>query len=172
MSEARNLFSLAALDSFPKGEAAEDPQPSPLGKVARRPEEVKVSDLSRRVDSLAALVMAQNAVLERVAGILEAQTVNRTQERAIKAATAKRALELCRREGLKGRWVDDAFGKYWYNPERHMAEAIRKTLRELTGVRAAADIPARMYDAAMNHINTWDYPGAIRRVRRRLNREL
>jgi len=127
---------------------------------------------SRRVDSLAALVMAQNAVLERVAGILEAQTVSRTQERAIKAATAKRALELCRREGLKGRWVDDAFGKYWYNPERHMAEAIRKTLRELTGVRAAADIPARMYDAAMNHINTWDYPGAIRRIRREASCEL
>lgn len=119
-----------------------------------------MEELARRVDSLVALVMAQNAVLERVAGILAAQTVNRIQERAIRAAIGRRAKELCRREGLEPRdWTRPT-------PERMMAEAIRKTLRELTGARAAADIPARMYDAAMTHVSTWDYPGAIRRIRR------
>lgn len=116
--------------------------------------------LSERVDSLAALVMAQNAVLERVAGILEAQTVTRTQERALKAAIWRRAREICAREGIAPRYFTDK------DTVRMMAEAIRKTLRELTGVRAAGDIPARMYDAAMRHVTEWDYPGAIRRVRK------
>ena len=120
----------------------------------------ELHDLERKIDSLAALVMAQNAVLERVAGVLAAQTVNRTQERAIKAAIGRRAKELCRREGLEPRdWTRPT-------PERMMAEAIRHTLRELTGARAAGDIPQRMYDAALRHVTEWDYPGAIRRIRK------
>ncbi len=145
-----------------RGEA---PLPSSAGKgpgVRQTPPEA-VALLAERVDSLAALVMAQNAVLERVAGILAAQTVNRTQERAIKAAIAKRAKALCAREGLS---VCD-----WTRPtpERRMAEAIRHTLRELTGARAAGDIPQRMYDAAMRHVAEWDYPGAIRRIRKEMS---
>ena len=120
----------------------------------------QIETLAEKVDSLAALVMAQNAVLERVAGILAAQTVTRAQERAVKAAITARAKTLAAREGLAA--ID------WTRPtpERMLAEAIRRTLRELTGARAAGDIPQRMFDAAMEHIRTWDYPGAIRKVRR------
>ena len=143
------------LTEIVRGEA---PLPSSAGKGPG--DRLAFEALSERVDSLAALVMAQNAVLERVAGILAAQTVNRTQERAIKSAIGRRAKELCRREGLEPRdWTRPA-------PERMMAEAIRHTLRELTGVRAAGDIPQRMYDAALRHVTEWDYPGAIRRIRK------
>ena len=124
----------------------------------------EVAALSRKVDSLAALVMAQNAVLERVAGILSEQRVSRTQETAIKRAIQARAKALALREGLKGHYDPDA-SVYW-DPERHLGEAIRKTLRELTGARAIGDIRAGVYDAAMRHIMEWDYPGAIRRIRR------
>lgn len=138
--------------------------PSPggegYGEALAAADEVRI--LTEKVDSLAALVMAQNAVLERVAGILEAQTVTRTQERALKSAIRERAKEICEREGLKIiDWTRPA-------PERMMAEAIRKTLRELTGARAAADIPARMFDGALRHVNEWDYPGAIRRIRKEM----
>ena len=132
-------------------------QHRPVALAERDPQ---IEELSGRVESLAALVMAQNAVLERVAGILAAHTVTRSQERAIKMAITSRAKELCAREGLEVRdWTRPT-------PERMMAEAIRRTLRELTGARAAGDIPQRMFDAALSHIRTWDYPGAIRKVRK------
>lgn len=151
------------LTPSPGGEGFGDalPMASPSGEAGAAlaaTDEVRI--LTQKVDALAALVMAQNAVLERVAGILAAQTVNRTQERAIKSAIGRRAKELCRREGLEPRdWTRPT-------PERMMAEAIRHTLRELTGARAAGDIPQRMYDAAMRHVSEWDYPGAIRRIRK------
>ena len=123
-----------------------------------------VEVLAERVDSLAALVMAQNAVLEKMSRLMEEQRVSRTQETAIKRAIQARAKEIALREGLKGHY-DPVAGEYM-EPEKRLGAAIRKTLRELTGARAAGDIRACVYDSAMKHIMEWDYPGAIRRIRR------
>ena len=125
-----------------------------------------MEELARRVDSLAALVMAQNAVLEKISRHMEEQRVTRTQETAIKRAIQARAKEIALREGLKGRYDPDA-GEY-LEPEKRLGAAIRKTLRELTGARAAGDIRACVYDSAMKHIMEWDYPGAIRRIRKEM----
>lgn len=123
-----------------------------------------LTQLYDKVDSLASLVMAQNAVLEKMARIMEEQRVSRTQETAIKRAIVARARDIALREALKGHY-DPCASAYW-DPEKRLAEAIRKTLRELTGARAVGDIRACVYDAAMRHIMQWDYPGAIRKIRR------
>lgn len=146
-----------------RGEA---PLPGSAGKgpgVRPAPPEA-VALLAQRVDGLAALVMAQNAVLEKISRHLEEQRVTRTQETAIKRAIQARAKEIALREGLKGRYDPNA-GEY-LDPEKRLGAAIRKTLRELTGARAAGDIRACVYDSAMKHIMEWDYPGAIRRIRK------
>ena len=94
----------------------------------------ELHDLERKVDSLAALVMAQNAVLEKMSRLMEEQRVSRTQETAIKRAIQARAKEIALREGLKGHY-DPVAGEYM-EPEKRLAEAIRHTLRELTAARA------------------------------------
>ena len=111
----------------------------------------EVSRLAAEFADLRAMVVAQNALLERLVRRQEGQRVSRQQEAQLKGALRARAEQIALREGL---------------PVRLVAEAIRKSLRELTGRRAVGDVPAGMYDRAIALVRGWYMPGALRRIRR------
>lgn len=154
------LTSSVSLRSTASPEGKPYPQPSPLGKVARRPEEVpseissEVLSLRTEVHELRTLILSQNALLEQLAQRQAQIRVSRSQEKALRAAVRMRAEELAASEDLPGRAI---------------SSAILSTVRELSACRALGDAPAEKFDALMESIRRWYMPGALRRIRRRIS---
>ena len=149
------------------GSAGGPPFPAELGRAVRpdgilpQPTGEEIAALARKVDSLAALVLAQNAAIERMAAMLEERRVTRSQESALKIAIHRRAEEVCREAEFSGR-----------EASRRVNAAIRKTVREVSGCRAVGDIPAAQFEKILRLIVVWNMAGAIRRIRRDLSHRL
>lgn len=120
------------------------------------PAEVSEEILSLRAElsDLRTLILTQNALLEQLVQRQAQVRVSRAQERALREAIRMRAGELAAAERL---------------PSGPVSQAIRKTVRELTGCRALGDAPAEKYEQLLAAIQAWYMPGALRRIRRSLS---
>ena len=98
-------------------------------------------------------VLAQQAEIAKLNRALSTVRVSRSQELALAEAIRLRSRELAREEAMPG-------------AQKRIAAAIRTTLREATGARAIGDMQAGQFDEAMDIINGWRMPGALRRIRK------
>lgn len=114
----------------------------------------QVQALRRETAQLAGAILAQQSELAKLNHALSLIRVSRTQELAIQEAIRARAREIMRVEGLPA------------GADRRIAQAIRSTIRETTGARAAGDIQASQFDRVMSLVGTWRMAGALRRIRR------
>lgn len=112
----------------------------------------EVLSLRSEIYELRALILSQNGLLEQLVQQQARIRVSRSQERALREAIRLRAGELAASERL---------------PSRPVSQAIRKTVREITGCRALGDVPAEKYDQILGAVQGWYMPGALRRIRRR-----
>ena len=102
------------------------------------------------------IMLQMQAQIEQLSRAQAERRVTRTQEAALRRAVRERAEEICRQEGLPD------------SCRRLCQEAIRSTVREVTGCRAIGDIPDGMYAQALSVIRSWYMTGAVRRWRRAL----
>lgn len=107
-----------------------------------------------RVDSLTSALLAQGQEIARLNRALSTVRVSRTQEIALQEAIRTRAKELTRLEGMP------------QGCEKRIGAAIRTTLREILGARAAGDVQACQFDQAMRLAQEWRMPGVLRRIRK------
>ena len=117
-------------------------------------EDARIAQLCEGQARIVSMLLAQQAEISRLAQALSTVRISRTQELALQAAVRRRAAQLATQEGLPAAAAP------------RIANAIRVTLRETTGVRAAGDLQAAQFDRAMGIVTGWRMDGALRRIRR------
>lgn len=151
------MLELIAVDGVPVGaqaqelSAAQSKTPALAllqTEMAQRAQEIL--DGQARIMSL---LIGQQQEIARLNAALATVRISRGQELALNQAIRARTLELARTENLPG-------------CEKRIAGAIRTTLRETTGTRAAGDLAASQFDGAMEMIGAWHMTGALRKIRR------
>ncbi len=113
----------------------------------------KMEKMMRGMVSLQTAILSQQAEIAKLNRALDAVRVTRSQELAIGEAIRSRAKQIAREENLPGK-------------EKKIAGAIRATLREVTGARAAGDIQASQFARSIDLIGSWRMAGAIRKIRK------
>lgn len=110
--------------------------------------------MMEQMNQLTDAMLAQGQELARLNRALSTVRVSRTQELALQEAIRARARELARLEAMPA------------GSEKRIASAIRTTLREVTGARAAGDVQACQFDKALELVSGWRLLGVLRRIRR------
>lgn len=108
----------------------------------------------RDIQQVLSILIAQQTQIADLQKSLSTVRVSRTQELALNEAIRKRARFLADAQGMQK------------GGERRIASAIRTTLREVTGARAAGDVQASQFERAVNLVENWYMEGALRRIRR------
>lgn len=140
------MFEMVSVDGIPVGELM---TPERLG--------MQMQQMMGMQQQILSALLAQQQEISRLSAALATVRISRTQELAMKEAITARAVLLARTEDLEGM-------------ERRIAGAIRTTLRETTGARAIGDLQASQFDRAMDMVTTWYMSGALRRIRREVER--
>lgn len=140
------MFELVSVDEIPANELM---TPERLG--------MQMQQMMGMQQQILSALLAQQQEISRLSAALATVRISRTQELAMKEAITARAVLLARTEDLEGM-------------ERRIAGAIRTTLRETTGARAIGDLQASQFDRAMDMVTTWYMSGALRRIRREVQR--
>lgn len=140
------MFELISVDEIPANELM---TPERLG--------MQMQQMMGMQQQILSALLAQQQEISRLSAALATVRISRTQELAMKEAITARAVLLARTEDLEGM-------------ERRIAGAIRTTLRETTGARAIGDLQASQFDRAMDMVTTWYMSGALRRIRREVER--
>ena len=136
------MFELMAVDGVPAGELA---TPEKLDR--------QMQQLMGMQQQIMSALLAQQQEISKLTAALATVRISRTQELAMREAITARAAWLSRTEDMP-------------SSERRIAGAIRKTLRETTGVRAIGDLQAAQFDRAMEMVAGWTMTGALRKIRR------
>ena len=104
------------------------------------------------------ILVAQQGQIEKLNQALATVRISRTQEMALKDAIKRRAKQVAERENMGN------------GAERRIAGAIRVTIRETTGARAIGDLAAGQYDRTLLMVGDWYMAGALRRIRREMEK--
>ena len=110
--------------------------------------------LERGMTQMQTAMLAQAAEIAKLNRALDSVRVSRTQELALQEAIRARARAISREAVVYG------------GQEKRIANAIRTTLREVTGARAMGDVQAGQFDRCMQMIGEWHMAGALRRIAR------
>ena len=137
----------------PRRVMRQDAAPSAYDGGQALPALLEQGEAIKRIETIMLQMQAQ---IEQLSRAQSERRVTRTQEAALRRAVRERAEEICRQEGLPD------------SCRRLCQEAIRSTVREVTGCRAIGDIPDGMYAQALSVIQSWYMTGAVRRWRRDL----
>ena len=149
------VFELVAVDGqLPEHKNAEELAPRDMERLAAVSADIQ--ELLRGQQRMIAVLLAQQAQIEKLNAALLTVRISRAQEGALREAIHARARELAAREGMpETAW-------------RKIASAIRTTLRETAGIRAAGELPSGQFDRAMEMVRTWQMAGALRKIRREM----
>jgi len=150
------LFELVAVDTGAPAAQPEHGVPCTAEDAQRLRADMQA--LLRGQQQMMSVLIAQQAQIEKLNLALATVRISRTQEIAIKEAIRVRAKQLTALEGLPA------------DAERRIAGAIRVTLRETTGARAIGDLASSQFDRALAMVNAWYMAGALRKIRREMER--
>lgn len=145
----------AGLRECPQAQRQELQSAASAQTQAMMPGEARVL---QQIDAMRDLMLAQSAQIARMEAMLREMVVlTGGQEAAIKAAAIERARALCTRYELPPRLYTK------------VAAQIRADVVRPSGVRAVRDIPRAEFAQALEQAQSWDKPGAMRKMRREVS---
>ena len=113
--------------------------------------------ICRQNEQLAAMALMLRETNERLAAMEQAlrtlEKVTPYQAKTINRLMRERAAEVCREYRMPGQ-------------EKKVAGAIRRTVRELTGVKSAQEIARCDYQTVLDTVGTWDRYDVIQKIRK------